>query len=337
MAIIRTSDRGSFKACRRKWDLGSKLRQNYEPVAPAKPLEFGTAIHAGFEEYYDPLWWSKTTPTERTMAAIGRFKAECDRQKRKRLEFSGDESLSLEDEEDFAERLILGTEMFKNYGDYYGESDNFTPLYTELEFEVPIPDTDHIYQGRIDLVIEDAYGEYWIVDHKTRGSFGSTEHYTLDEQAASYAWALQEMLKIPVAGVLFNEVLKAYPKKPEPLARGGFSQSKQQRTTYELYYQTLLENNEPHHKYAEFLEFLKNKGNPFFRRIQIHKSPRELKNLAQQIRLEALDMGNPDIPIYPSPGMFNCMGCAFSAPCIAINDGSDIEWIMETSYRKRDY
>ena len=337
MAIIRTSDRGSFKACRRKWDLGSKLRQNYEPVAPAKPLEFGTAIHAGFEEYYDPLWWTKTTWQERSASAIGAFKAQCERQKLRRLTVSGDESLSLEEEEDFAERLLLGVEMFKNYGQYYADKDMFTPLYTELEFEVPIEGTDHVYQGRIDLVIEDAYGEYWIVDHKTRGSFGGTDHYTLDEQATSYAWALEHMLKIPIAGVMFNEVLKAYPKKPEPLARGGFSQSKQQRTTYELYYQTLVENNEPAHKYAEFLEFLKAKGNPFFRRIQIHKSPLELANQGEQIRLEALDMANPDIPIYPSPGMFNCMGCAFSAPCMAINDGADIEWIMETSYRKRDY
>jgi len=33
--IISSADRQLFKRCRRAWDLGSQLRQNYEPLKPA--------------------------------------------------------------------------------------------------------------------------------------------------------------------------------------------------------------------------------------------------------------------------------------------------------------
>jgi len=336
MQIVRTSDRQMFKSCRRKWDLGSKIRQNLEPIRSPAAFEFGTAIHAGLEAYYDPRSWSTFSWSDRRQFALDGFRRELAEQLNARRE-PDTGAISLEDEMDFQERTLLGEGMLKHYCEYWQDKDTFTPLKTEIEFEVPVPGLqDTVYQGRIDALVEDQHGGYWIVDHKTRGQFGGTDHYELDEQSGSYCWALQEMLGLKIEGVIFNELLKSVPKKPELLVRGGLSKNRSQRTTYELYLQALKDNNIAPHDYLDFLEFLREKGNPFFRRIQVHRSQTELKNLGEQIRQEALDMFDPNLRIYPAPGMFNCMGCSYRLPCLAINDGSDVQWIIEANFKKRE-
>jgi len=146
------------------------------------------------------------------------------------------------------------------------------------------------------------------------------------------------MLNIPIAGVVYNRLLKAYPSPPEPLkaTRKGcnFSVNKQQRTTYDVYRRGILAANEPIAPYMEFLDYLKQQGNPFFQRLQIHRSRTEQMNLQAQIGWEAMDMLNDPV-VYPSAGMFTCMGCAYKQPCIAMNDGSDYQYILNSLFRKR--
>ena len=52
--IVRTSDRGTFRRCRELWNFTSKIRENWEYVPGVEALDFGTAIHAALEVYYDP-------------------------------------------------------------------------------------------------------------------------------------------------------------------------------------------------------------------------------------------------------------------------------------------
>jgi hypothetical protein len=196
------------------------------------------------------------------------------------------------------------------------------------------------YQGRIDLLVEDKDGRYWIVDHKTAAQFGNNDWLDLDEQGGSYCWALSTMLNIPIAGVIYNKLLKAYPEPPAELKRpqGGrnYSVNKQQRTTYDVYLKCLKENNEPIAPYMEYLEYLKGEGNPFFQRVPVRRTQTEQKNLQHQIGLEAIDMLNDPV-IYPNAGMFNCMGCWFKTPCLAMNDGSDYQYILNSLYKKRSH
>jgi hypothetical protein len=52
VAVIRTSDRLSFKRCRRKWGWQSHLRHNLGPHQKASPLWLGSGIHFALEDFH---------------------------------------------------------------------------------------------------------------------------------------------------------------------------------------------------------------------------------------------------------------------------------------------
>lgn len=353
--VIRTSDRLAFKRCRQAWDFGSKIRMNFEPMMRPLPLDFGTAIHGALEVYYDPGFWHADRSIVQ-LSAKEEFVAICKDHKKDYLSVMDQEQMDeLMERERFIEPLELGKGMLDHYFKWAPTVDNFKPLMVEIEFEVPIlvpaglelpPGFENrggelyfeglpvVYQGRCDLLIEDPFGNVWIVDHKTAGNFGSTEYLEMDEQCGSYIWALFMQLGVDVKGVIYNRLLKAAPKPPQELQRGGFSKNRQQRTTYELYKQTLIENGERVTDYIDFLEFLQDRGNPFFQRLQVQRSKTEMRNLANQICIEAIDMLNSP-NIYPNVGMFTCMGCSYRTPCLAKMDGSDVNFVLKDLFRQR--
>jgi hypothetical protein len=340
LQIIRTSDRGAFKRCRRSWDLGSKIRQNLVIKGPVpKPLDFGTAIHRGMESWYNPMQWEWDRELRKSLSVAAFL--ECQREQKARY-LAEMPDMDEELRKDFNERTELGTGMLYHYFHWSANMDQFTPKMVEIEFEVPIPGLEGtyaegaVYQGRVDALMEDLKGRYWIWDHKTTARMDPTAHLELDEQCGSYAWALQLMLGIPIEGVVYNELYKGVPGPPTVLKNGNFSKSKSQDTSYELYFQALMERFEyiPD-EYADILETFRLKGNEYFRRTQVHRSPEELRTQGERIRLEALDMLDPNIRIYPNPTKFNCQNCMFRTPCIAMNDGSDVKWILAENYKVR--
>jgi hypothetical protein len=271
----------------------------------------------------------------RKASALVAFQETLKAQKKRLLKLTNREALDDNEQERYDSNWELGSHMISDYADWSVQIDDFVPILVEIEFEVPIPGfEDVVYQGRCDLIVRDKNGRYWIVDHKTAGQFGSTEWLDMDEQCGSYIWALQRQLEIPIQGVIYNQLLKDYAKPPDELKRGGYSKNKQQRTTFDLYKKTLIDNNEDLDDYWEFLDFLKDKGNPFFRRLQVTRSPREIELLGERIAIEASDMLN-DPAIYPSPGMFNCMGCGYRMPCLATLDGTDTKYILNEQFVKR--
>lgn len=345
--VIRTSDRIQFKRCRRSWDFSSFTRMNVRPEFNPKPLDFGIALHEAWGVYYDPDFWH--IPRESIMdTAIAKFLATCDEQ----LKTYRDRGLEMdyELEKDFNERKDLGVNMLQHYVKWAKPLDNFTPVRVEYDFEVPIidPDTgeqmycvcpEHmddpwqvVYRGRIDGIVKDELGFYWILEHKTAGILGDPGHLVLDEQCTSYAWALLHY-GIRVKGVIYNEALKDYPTPPTRLVntRQGrnYSVNKQQRTTYDVYLQTLIDNDEDISLYEDILQYFKDNGNPYFRRTQVHRNEYELKNLGIQVAYEARDHLRPDLHIYPNPSRINCGGCSYKQPCIMMNDGSDWEWYIK--------
>lgn len=337
MDIIRTSDRQIFKSCRRKWDYSSKMRLNYQPKSSPEPLEFGTAIHAALEVYYLPETWGLERPLVE-QASLQRFREVCAEHKKNYLKVLGQEDMDVTIEADqFEAREILGTGMLENYFTWAPQVDDFTPLRVEAEFQVPIPGMDALYEGRVDLLLEDSKGKYWIMDHKTAKTFGNTDFLEMDEQCGSYIWALQKQLNLPIAGAIYNRLLKKAPTTPTRLVSGEFSQSKTQSVTYQGYKRALQEAGKYNEDYTDFLSFLKDRENKFFQRIQLHRSSVEIDNLENQIRLEAQDMLH-DPSIYPNPGMFNCMGCSFRQPCLAKNEGNAAgeNFILDEYYEKRE-
>ncbi len=340
--IIRNSDRGAFKRCRLSWDWGSKIRQNLIFKGPApKPLDFGTSIHRGLEVYYNPATWHFDFEIKCDLAILAFVRCQ-EEQLKSYLKEMNEEALQDELKADFRERDNLGRNMLMHYFSWARTNDAFTPIYTEVEFEVPISGLEGtyaegaVYQGRIDLIVLDELGRYWIVDHKTTARFDSTEHLELDEQCGSYAWALMEMLGIQVTGIVYNELRKSYPAPPEELKRGGLSKNKTQDAPYEMYVEALEKKfGGIPPDYVEFVEYLKVRENNFFRRTRVHRSVEEMRSLGEQIQLEALDMLDLNIRIYKNPTKFNCKNCMFRIPCIAKQDGSDIKYILSELYKVR--
>lgn len=354
--VVRTSDRIQYKRCRRSYDLGGIDRANFVPLRASKPLEFGTDWHEAMAVYYDPLTWDllKSPKTREVVQQAARSAfINANRRRMADAKDMNDGYLPIEIEEDFNERIELGLGMLENYLRWAPLNDNFTPTHIEVDFEVPIivPHSGGeqmlclchgwpvFYQGRLDGIVKDSFGWYWILEHKTTGQMGDTSHLELDEQTGSYAWAVQHMLGIRVLGVIYSEALKDVPHPPQELVRPregrNFSVNKQSNTTYELALDTLVKAKEDISLYADFLEFLKLQGNKFFKRSQVHRNQHELEDIGDRIFYEASEMLSEDTVMYPNPGRFNCSFCAFRQVCIAMNDGSDYKFLLEEGFRLR--
>lgn len=336
--IIRTSDRKAYKECREAWNFGSKIRMDYEPLITDNNLWFGTAIHRGMETYYNPATWTADRDTIKALA-IKDFLDE--------YKYQGDPD-NFELQEQWQEYRELGKGMMQHYFEWCADKDNFTPLYTEIEFEVPVLDSTGnqmycachnwpvFYQGRIDMMIQDEFGNYWIVDFKTAARLDANpEFLMMDEQVGSYAWAIQQMLGIQITGVVYLQLLKTVPHEPKVLKNGTLSKDKQQNTTLKLYLDKLTQMGYTSDGYEDILDFFKAQPNKFFRRVQIHRSQAELRIIGERIALEAREMIDPVTSIYPNPSPFRCGRCAFKIPCLAKNDGSDFQWILEQNYKIR--
>jgi hypothetical protein len=306
--------------------------------------------------YYDPDTWhllkQPVTALAVQVATVQAFVSTTKEQRKRYEGMQGDMFPELE--EDFNARLELGKGMLEHYFQWAPTVDNFTPVKAEVEFEVPVFDPRFppprqpiqlfasglpiVYQGRIDTIVQDPEGHYWNLEHKTTSKFGDTSHLDLDEQITSYGWALWSM-GIVLKGAIYSEAYKAVPVPPQQLLhqREGrwYSVNKQQSTTYDLTVKTLTQAHEDLERYAEYLEYLRAQGNPYFRRFQQHRTTAEYQEVGARIGYEAIDMlQGPHI--YANPGRFNCSFCRFREPCIALNKGLDYQFMLDNLYVKRE-
>lgn len=382
---IHTSERRSFRGCRRRWDW--IFRQNFYPRKTAPYFEFGVAYHQAMEVYYSPDTWNWPRDTVAKMAEAA-FIAKCKAQKAKYLEAEGTSYLPDDVEEDYKERMILGRGMLKYYFEKIAPKEDigWKPIRVEVEFivDIPHPETGEtiwckcpvcfdkwckwiakgapggpwpdnvssdqfvglpvVYAGRLDVLAQDEHGTLWIIDWKTARTI--TDNYQflyLDDQVGSYPWALNR-LGLKVGGFIYHQQRKGYPQEPKrnKSQRLGcwYSVNKNQDVDYATYLATIQEHDHDAWKagyYDEMLRYLQEEGIIYFSRHQIHKTDAELDEIGRNIGLEALDMVDPDIRIYPSSGRFSCDSCAFQTPCIEKNSRSDYEYALDTMFEKREH
>jgi hypothetical protein len=175
-----------------------------------------------------------------------------------------------------------------------------------------------------------------IMDEDSESSF-----LTLDDQIASYVWALR-LLGMPVVGFVYVEIKKAYPTTPDELSRlykgRRFSTSKTLMTTPEIYRRFVSEYDAMAYAegcYDNYLSWLKREGPKFHQRHQIHKNDHECEEVGRNVFLEASDIiGNPKI--YPQPGRFSCQTCLYRQPCIGKNQGEDYKYTLDSLFEKKE-
>lgn len=338
---IHISDVRSFLSCRRKWSWSSPLRRGLEPNVPYAPFFTGRAFHYALEHYYrdnvDPLF------------ALGHFLEE----ERKLMEQGG--SLWPQEEDVVQEQIDLLIGMLSHYKLWVGSDagrwndKNLRFLALETNFRVPLrtmsgrASNKVCLAGRMDGVvqlIDD--GTYWIWESKTTRSIEELKRSLVnDNQAGAYIYAAQQMFNVPISGVLYNICRKKVPTYPAVVTSGLLTRRMDIDTTAQAYLDAI----HTHHPdyddesirefYGDILEHLLEKGNTFFARVPITRSPLEILQLQYDIHLVAKEMTNERTAIYPNPSWLNCGFCHFRAPCLALNAGSDYEFLLQEEYRER--
>jgi hypothetical protein len=270
-------------------------------------------------------------------------------------------------QEEFEEHRDLGIGMLTFYKEYIREHDRFTVIAAEHTFSVPIlnPETgeplvwvDHRdgqekavhLRGTQDAIIQDnESGRFGILEHKTAAVVNEDYFVKLDkdEQCSTYMYAGQREAEehgLPyeqIDFVLYNALRKAYPKPPTELKNGLFSIN---RTTESTTFRMLEEFIEDHGiammvemdpKLSAYVDYVKDSGDKqFIQRDLVRRNQHEIQSVETRLYWEVLDMLN-DPRLYPNPtGDWMCLRCPFRAPCIAVDDGSNWQMMIEENYEK---
>ncbi|HEX8762902.1 MAG TPA: PD-(D/E)XK nuclease family protein [Candidatus Saccharimonadales bacterium] len=275
------------------------------------------------------------------------------------------------DSDEFDELFELGTHMMSAYKNYAQLHDGFNVLMTEHDFSVPIWDYENNCiltaidlreqspnygkklevhaRGRMDAITEKPNGKIGIIDHKTSSRIDEDffEKLETDEQCTSYMYAAEVEAKyygLPYAGqameeVIYNVLRKAYPKPPTMVRGGLFSVDRQNESpTYEMLMAFIEENGidieSLSEKHQGYISYIRDVGEEqFFIRKLVRRNRHQLQNAGYRMYLEALDMLDPGLRIYPNlRNDFQCLRCAFRAPCIAKEDGGDWEQMLRDNY-----
>lgn len=347
VAIISTSDRSTFRTCRRRWNWSSHLRAGLRPIAQAAPLWVGSGLHHFLEDYHGARVYASSD------AAIDDYV-----QATKKA--YGADALP----DSFADDVELMRGMAAHYVQWLTKRDPFKTYQVKgepqvevsFEFELPLkPDVlkrsgfkRAIYKGTLDRVVEDENGYLWIVDYKTAAQLTSTEHLELDSQIGTYLWAARYIYRKPVMGFIYTQLLKAVPKEPRVLKNGSLSTDKSQRTTHAMYRAEAVRICGPDSsRWPEEVRTLcnvlaSNEGDDddgFIRRTRVARSEESLEIEAMKILAEVTDMLDPALKLYPSPD-FTCYSikkCPYMEACISFDRGEDYMAILEGEFAKVEY
>lgn len=200
--------------------------------------------------------------------------------------------------------------------------------------------------GRVDALLEDKInGGYYIIDWKSAASLiNDGEFLQLDDQITSYCAALELILNIDIRGFLYAEIRKDFPKPLEELTRKyrgrTLSTNVNQMTTPELALQTIQEKDPEGYAqglYTEYLERIIQNPPKFHQRFPVIQGQAKLRNVLKNVAMEAMDMTNPDVLLYPAPSKMNCMGCAYKAPCLGKYEDSDYQYTLKTLFGKKEH
>jgi hypothetical protein len=275
------------------------------------------------------------------------------------------------DGDEFEELRELGVQMMTFYKTYAEMNDGFDVIVTEHNFSVPIWDYDNQCilkavdlreqspnygkkldvhsRGRIDAQWIKPSGKLGIMDHKTAGKDDADiqEKLETDEQVTTYLYVAEveaNYYDLPHKGqsmeeCIYNVLRKAYPKPPTFVRGGLFSIDRANEScTYDMLMEWIKTNEVDteslSEKHKEYINYLENVGDAqFIQRFNVRRNRYQIANAGRRMYDEAMDMLSPDLRIYPNlSNDFRCLGCAFRAPCLAKEDGSDWEQLLADNY-----
>jgi len=330
-AVIRTSDRGGFKRCRRRWGWQSHLRGNLTTIEGISPLWFGSGFHFALEDFHGAKAYSHprlafedyVRATYKMEKAVG-----------KRLPSN------------WPDLVLLGRGMLEYYADTWLVARD--PLKTfvwqgrpqvEVNALVEIPFQNAFYDKvyyavTLDRVVERDDGFLYIVDYKTAARI-QTQFFQTDPQISAYCWLASRLYNRPIGGFIYQQHRKDVPDMPRILGDGTISISRQQLTTHRLYRKALINHYgevlKAPAENVELLNWLNSIESPeqdrYIRRDTVYRNQHQVEAEGVKLLMELEEMLNLDIPLYPNPTRECGNMCHFNNACVSMDDGGD--WAEE--------
>ncbi len=336
--LIRTSDRASFRRCRRQWGWSSVLKRGLEPSLKPGPFWLGSGVHYALEDFHS---------TKLFKSPQDAFLGYCKAYRRTKLSRP----------DDIKELTELGLGMMEHYEAWLKNRPRLKTFVhkgvhqVEVKFHIPLPVPkqfahlydDVVYQGEFDRVVIDEERSLWLVEYKTAAQF-ELGHFQTDPQVSAYCWAANTLYLKPISGVIYQQHKKKIPNEPKVLSTGKLSTDKSQSTTHFLYRQALVNlygkvDKAPNAHIDTLNEFAMKESedhDAFIRRDWITRNDHFCDAEGVKILLELEDMLNPDLPLYPNPTR-ECSWCNFNSPCVSMDDGSDWEAdLLDTTQPRTD-
>lgn len=339
--VIQQPDRELFKRCRRAWDFGARTRRNLEPAGRPAGVDAGRVIDRALRDalavYYFPgMWdWQPAIVVPLAHRAYDRSVRE---------QTAGRDLTAGQEEAVRGGRVLLD-----RYAAWAPSVDRFAPVRVACDVDVQVPDPDAPenalvtgdgaairYLDRVDVLVIDEHNAYWVLSHQVvAGDWPPTEALLLDERAVAWCWAWEISYPgMQILGTIHNELRTGdggpvSPRRPGeppamPAARSAVTQHRQA-------YAPPAQAGQP----PPGTPRISQRCDGPFRRTQIRRTRAELAAFGARLALEAADMTDPALPLYPNPGPVNCAVCAYRAPCIAVNEGTGAEEVVAASYMVR--
>jgi hypothetical protein len=316
--VIRPWEARLFRECRRAWDLGSRERQDLEPAAPADTFDFDEAMHDALEVYYFPGMWDWSRTIVRPLAVQAFDKA----MRRQRDAYAAHRELTDTQQQEWQQHTDEGVALLERYFGWASTVDELTSVQVAALFDITVPDPTRPeaglctpggkgiwYRVRIELIVTDAHGRCWLVEHRIVPEFSDLNALLLDEQSLTRAWAWEIGFLGRIEGTIYNELrMDAGSESSE-----GFQVRAMQGPS----------------------GLIKQQGGAGFRRTHIPRSPVELAGRGLAVGYEIMDMTDPGLRLYPNPSASRCGSCAYQTPCVAMNQGEDVGPILHASFRPR--
>jgi len=338
IAVLRTSDRGAFKRCRRRWGWQSALRQNLTTRDNPSYYWIGSGGHFALEDFYGYNRYQH--PVE----ALHAYVAACKEQQRRH-------KYGLPD--DWQDQATLCEGILENYLMWCTTRDPYETVWinnvpqVEVTCHIPLdvappPGFDRlVYQFTLDRLVK-VEGEYWILDWKFYKSF-SQGGLEFDQQMSAYIWAAQAVFPFEIAGGILHEFKKDLPSAPRILANGKISTAEHQSTTYGLYRDALIrlygDVGRAPQTNVNCLNELAARETPdrddFIRRSRTRRTPEQIRAEGTKILMEVEDMCNPNLPLYPNPTRDCSWDCNLQDICLMMDRDDDWEHQLQEATVQR--
>jgi hypothetical protein len=321
---IDADERARFKRCRRQWDYASPHRRDLEPTGvlhPALPV----AIKDALAVYYYPGTWDWAH--ELTQSLVHK---------------AFERSLT---DAGVTDGLDAGIALLDCYDAWASTVDDFAPIKIDHDLQGLVPDPrvperglstpdglPVMYTCRVDLLAVDAADEYWVVRHQAVEDWQHLETLIRDEAAVATCWAWeQEYIGMEIAGTIHNELRLAGPLDRPPAGgprrrvdqnepSGGGRSIPQHRRMYARAAAAADDGRRTEQRTAGVL-----------RRTRIRRGRDEIVAAGRLIGAEAIDMTS-EPAVYPTPAA-HCQTCEFTAPCLAVTEGTDPEQLLANNFR----